>query len=111
MTSTSTKIAELNDAMRRAGPFATSGWTMTAGVQSLGTDLILQAVLAVQSFNAFTPDNDPYREHDFGSITVAGHRLFWKIDYYGLSLGEASADPSDPAVTRRILTIMLASEY
>lgn len=111
MTSKVTKIADLNDAMRRAGPFATSGWTMTAGVQSLGTDVVLQAVLAVQSFNNFTRDNDPYREHDFGSITVAGHKLFWKIDYYGLSLEDGSGDPANPAVTRRILTIMLASEY
>ena len=55
--------------------------------------------------------NDPYGEHDFGLIEVAGHRVMFKIDYYDLSLCGHSADPADPLMTRRVLTIMLAGEY
>ena len=62
-------------------------------------------------FDAFTSDNDPHGERDFGSFAICGEHLFWKIDYYDQGLRFGSEDPSDPAVTRRIMTIMLASEY
>ncbi|WP_419523746.1 DUF3768 domain-containing protein [Lentibacter algarum] len=55
----------------------------------------------------FTPDNDPYAEHDFGVIKLSGNTFFWKFDYYDLDLQMHSPDPSDPAVTARVLTIML----
>ena len=50
-------------------------------------------------------------EHDFGSFTVGEEQLFWKIDYYDLSLEFGSNDPADPSQTKRVLTIMLAEEY
>ncbi|MEQ1708542.1 MAG: DUF3768 domain-containing protein [Terricaulis sp.] len=34
-----------------------------------------------------------------------------EIDCYNKSLRYGSDDPADPAVTTRVLTIMLASEY
>jgi hypothetical protein len=55
--------------------------------------------------------NDPYGEHDFGALDYAGAKLFWKVDCYDKSLSAGSPDPTDPNVTTRILTIMLASEY
>jgi hypothetical protein len=37
--------------------------------------------------------------------------LFWKIDCYDDKLEWGSPDPVDPAVARRVLTILLADEY
>jgi hypothetical protein len=70
----------------------------------------------VETFDSFTADNDPHHEHDFGNIDYEGLRIFWKIDYYdrasfGTGRDMGSEDPSDPAQTLRVLTIMLASEY
>ena len=50
-------------------------------------------------------------EHDFGAIDLDGERFFFKIDYFDLTRALYSTDPADPAVTERVLTIMLASEY
>jgi 5-formyltetrahydrofolate cyclo-ligase len=49
--------------------------------------------------------------HDFGSFVLDGERLFFKIGYYDLTLACYSADPTDPKVTRRVLTVMLPDEY
>ncbi len=104
-----TRIAELNDAFRRTGRGGRV--LMTRGVAALGEDLVLRAVEAVRTFEAFTEDNDPYGEHDFGSFELEGRRIFWKIDAYDQDERYGSPDPADPAVTTRVLTIMLAEEY
>lgn len=101
-------IAALNDACR-AEPGA--GWTLTGGVSALAEADLAKAVAAVKAFSDFTEANDPHGERDFGAFEIAGARLFWKIDYYDLDLCMASLDPADPAVTRRVLTLMLAEEY
>lgn len=101
-------IAQLND-QHRARPGV--GWVLTPGVQALGGLALVQAVAAVKSFSDFSEDNDPHGEHDFGAFEIDGQRLFWKIDYYDPNLAMASPDPADPAVTRRVLTLMLAKEY
>lgn len=65
----------------------------------------------VMTFDAFTADNDPHREHDFGSFEHAGERIFGKIDAYSDDrLKYGVEDPTDPS-TVRVLTIMLAEEY
>ena len=55
--------------------------------------------------------DDPYGERDFGAFEFQGERLFFKIDYYDLALEFGSEDPADASVTRRVMTIMLASDY
>ena len=102
-------ISQLNDKLRRDWIGGRIVWT--TGVEQLGTDVNLAIFDAVNEFEAFTPENDPYGEHDFGAVEIAGHRIFWKIDYYDEALECGSPDPSNPAVTTRVLTIMLASEY
>jgi len=38
-------------------------------------------------------------------------RVFWKLDYYDRDMQFASEDAANPAVTRRVLTLMLSDEY
>ena len=84
---------------------------VTAGVHALGFVRVLGLIEEVKTYGQFTADNDPHGEHDFGAFEDGGERFFWKIDYYDLSLTVGSPNPADPAVTCRILTLMLASEY
>jgi len=72
---------------------------------------VWEIVQLVRKYNSFDSGNDPYDEHDFGTIEVDGQTIFWKIDYYSKDMASGSPDPADPAVTTRIATIMLASEY
>lgn len=102
-------IAELNDRLRCHWVGGRVAWTN--GVEQLGVEAVMAAFHAIEGFDAFTPDNDPHGEHDFGSVDVLGQRFFWKIDYYDQSLEHGSPDPADPGVTTRVLTIMLAAEY
>lgn len=101
------KTRSLNDAFRQT---LSGGRVVTTASLSDRPDLSL-ILDRVRHFTDFIEDNDPYGEHDFGAIDHAGERLFWKIDYYDRSLNQGSPDPSDPAVTTRVMTIMLASEY
>ena len=103
------KIRELNDRLRKYG---TGGmWLATIGISSLPPDTMRSVYEAVLTFDTFTPDNDPHGEHDCAVQTVGNIKIIWKIDYYDRARQFLSADPSDPKVTVRVLTVMLASEY
>lgn len=84
---------------------------MSAAVGALPSDVFAIALKRVQHFTAFTPDNDPHGEHDFGSFELIGLTFFWKIDYYNTDLSAGSEDPSDKEATMRVLTLMLAEDY
>ena len=103
------RIALLNDALRTRGEGGMLA--VTDGVLALANGLLPVIVRQVGTFTDFTPDNDPYGEHDFGAFEWQGVTLFWKIDYYDTAMAFGSDDPADPALTTRLLTIMLASEY
>lgn len=106
------RIAALNDQFRRAGPVGGLGqWVLTANVVEKPALTKAKAITRVMSYSAFTADNDPHGEHDFGSFKVDGERYFWKIDYYDPSLEYGSEDPADPKKTTRVLTLMLARDY
>ncbi|WP_152048836.1 DUF3768 domain-containing protein [Aureimonas psammosilenae] len=103
-------IAELNDAFRRT--FTGGHVLLTPGLASLRDRDIELITTCVQLFDGFTPEMDPYGEHDFGSFDKAGvGKIFWKIDYYDPAMQYHSENAADPAKTTRVLTIMLASEY
>ena len=104
---TAARIAELNDAARTS--FIGCRVVTTNGIAAMED---LDAVYAkVRAFSDFNASNDPYGEHDFGSFEHEGQAVFWKFDYYDPDLLMHSPDPSDPAVTARVLTVMLAEEY
>jgi Protein of unknown function (DUF3768) len=108
-TAPTERIRALNDELRKhlAGGVA----VITPGVAALGRDAVERIVKTLAVFNDFCEANDPYGEHDFGAFEVDGHKLFFKIDYYDTRLAYHSPDPSNPAVTERVITIMLAEEY
>lgn len=98
------EIAKLNDRFRGMciDVFYTDG--VRDGIMDL-----ISLSRTVEDFSSFNEDNDPYGEHDFGSLTFEGKKIFWKIDYYDKQL-KYGTDPLDPEC-RRTLTIMLAEEY
>ncbi len=112
------KIAEQNDRFRRtwAADFTVPGHiVLTPGVADLSPAAKAIIMQRVQGFDVFTEDNDPYGDHGFGAFEfeVAGnsYHIFWKIDLYDTDYHMDSDDPANPKVTRRVLTIMHASEY
>ena len=101
------RIRSLNDAFRRT--FIGGAVMITAGVEAMPLDQRRSLLQKIRSFDAFSEDNDPHHEHDFGSVDEAGVRCFFKIDYYDRKTEFGSpdpADPADPAVSTRVLTIM-----
>lgn len=104
------KIAALNDALRTR--FEGGQVMMTAGIAALSEEIRGQIINAVQKFDQFSEDNNPYGERELGFIRLTpGLHIAWRVDAYDLRLKYASPDPADPRVTTRVLTIMLATEW
>lgn len=120
------RIARLNDMARQAMGVACTA-VATAGFRSLSEADQSCVRELIETYDAFTEDNDPHGERDFGTIyqIVDGRwtterprlrddereRVFWKVDYYDRNMRFASEDAADPSLTRRVLTIMLSDEY
>lgn len=103
------RVRELNDDLRK---YMIGGCAvMTPGIAALGAEAIARIVKTIALFDDFHHENDPHQEHDFGNVELEGHSIFFKIDYYDNSLTAGSPDPSDPSVTERVITLMLAEEY
>src|ERR1700722_12034124 len=105
----SARIRDPHDAL--PPPFVGGTVVITVGVEALPSNQRRSILAKVRAFDAFTEDNDPHEEHDFGVVEHGGVRCFWKIDYYDREMEMLSPDPADPSVTTRVLTIMLADEY
>ena len=103
------RIRALNDELRQylLGGLA----VITPGVAALGQQAVERIVKTIAVYDDFCHANDPHEEHDFGSFQADGQTIFFKIDYYDKNLTYHSLDPSDPSVTERVITIMLADEY
>jgi Protein of unknown function (DUF3768) len=109
MDTRTSRIRALNDELRHT--FTGGMAVMTPGIAALGQEAVERIVKTIAVFDDFCHANDPHEEHDFGSFEAESHTIFFKIDYFDQNLTYHSPDPSDPAVTRRVITIMLAEEY
>ena len=96
------RIRELNDAFRTT--FIGNGDVyLTRGVAALPGMEQSAIIERVQTFEDFTPENDPYYEHDFGSFEHEGKTIFWKIDLYEEpGVKSKNGEP----VVNRVLTTM-----
>jgi Protein of unknown function (DUF3768) len=120
------RIARLNDLARSAMGVACTA-VATVGFRSLPASDQSRVRELIETYDAFDEDNDPHGERDFGTIYQLGNgrwtterprsrddereRVFWKFDCYDHDLQFGSEDAANPAITRRVLTIMLADEY
>jgi Protein of unknown function (DUF3768) len=103
------RIRELNDQLRTR---RTGGKVVvTSGIRAEGAEFLVGLLRALAAFDDFDKANDPWCEHDCATLIVKGVNVIWKIDYYDPTLTAGSIDPSDPAATLRVLTIMRADEY
>jgi hypothetical protein len=103
------RIRALNDELRRNLPNAHA--VITNGVAALGVEAVARIVQTIAVYDDFCRANDPHEEHDFGLFEAEAQVIFFKIGYYDKTLAHHSPDPSDPFVTERVITIMLAEEY
>jgi len=102
------RIRALNDELRQRliGGMA----VMTPGIAALGQEAVARIVRTIEVYDDFCHANDPHEEHDFSAFDADGRRVFFKIDYYDSSLTVHSLDPSDPNVTKPVITIMLSEK-
>jgi hypothetical protein len=107
--SRSERIARLNDRARQAMGLACIA-VATEGFRTLPEADQSRVRELVETFDAFTPDNNPYGERDFGAIyqgrdgrwmTTRPARpvetVFWRIDAYDRDVRFGSEDPANPA--------------
>lgn len=97
-------IAERNDRARKAMGVACM-LVQTIGVNMLPPEEQSRLREAVETFNDFNNDNDPWNEHDFGKISQDGVDYFWKIDDFG------QYHKDHGATHHLVLSIMRADEY
>lgn len=119
-------VRRLNDTAR-TNPGTGSIANVTSGFHALPAADRFAALTAIVAFTKWDGDNDPYGEHDFGAVyrlaegtwtqdrpkdqQTITQTVFWKVDCYDNDLSFGSEAPWDETLTKRVLTIMLASEY
>ena len=101
-------IAHLNDELRINGIGGNFFISKTLALMDQKDRAAI--IQAVREFDSFDKNNDPLNERDFGSLTLAGKDIFWRIDCYDKDFKGPSPNPCDASVTGRLFTIMLASE-
>jgi hypothetical protein len=103
------RIRALNDDLRKN--LLGGGAVITTGIAALGPEAVERLLKAIAIFDDFSTGNDPHGEHDFGAFDYEGVEVFFKIDYFDKDLNFHSPDPANPAVTERVITLILAEEY
>lgn len=103
------RIRALNDKLRKTGK---GGEVVAVGAFAQADELEkIVAGTLLQAYDKFDAGDDPHQEHDFGTFKALTKEFIWKIDYYDLNLDGHSADPSNPDVTKRVLSIFYAEDY
>lgn len=94
--------AQTNDLLRQRIPFILPPdiLLITSGIAAFGSDDVPVILQKVKDFSDFNKDNDPWKNHDFGSFEHKGRKIFWKIDDYAGQEGY-----------NLVLTVFLAEEY
>jgi hypothetical protein len=103
------RIRALNDQLRKN--LSGGSAVITPGIAALGKEAVERLVQTIAVFDDFCTANDPHGEHDFGAFDYEGVEVFFKIEYFDKDLNFHSPDPANPAVTERVITLMLATEY
>ena len=94
-------ISAKNDHFRRT--FVGGKVMITSAVEAdPNLDKIIEAV---QQFNQFNEDNDPWNEHDCAIFKVGGEDFMFKIDYYDADYKYFQEDG------HRVLTVMKSEDY
>lgn len=112
------EIARQNDEFRRSYGLSRripGRIMMTPGIADFDAITMQRIQSEIVLFDNFSADNDPYAEHDFGAFTIkvdGEDTVIWfKIDLYDRQYAAGSEKPDNPAQTRRVMTILLPSEY
>ncbi len=110
------ETAKANDAFRAQAPLGghpvyQGRVVATRGVSAEGPEFVTRALLETVAFDNFTEDNDPYGDHSMGAVQVCGKVVWWKLDLYDTDYRYGADDPLDHKNTRRVLTLLLPSEY
>lgn len=103
------RIRAINDHCRAT--FTGAAIVVTAAFDALAAETKAKALERVRTFNNFNEGNNPWNEHDMGFFEIESERFFWAFSYYDKSMKCGSDDPSNTDITRRVLTIGLASDY
>lgn len=85
--------------------------TMTTGIAAQSDEFRTALIDALVAFDAFDQDSDPYGLHEMGVLEIEGEKVWFKFDLYDENYEYGAEDPTDPKRTRRVLTLLLPSEY
>ena len=103
------KLRRLNDYLRqtrKGGKYVLSG-----ELGDLDENIQFSIFVRIAYYSHLNGENDAQNEHNSGWVNLGdGEKIIWKIDYFDLNMKNASPDPSDSNVTRRVLTAMLSIE-
>ena len=103
--STPQKIRILNDGLRKEPD--EKNVFISLEVARLGEIKLKELFAKLKSYTNFSKELDPDRDHSSGVINLDKHKIDWNISYWDLDEEDDSPDPSDPAVTTRVLNLFI----
>lgn len=102
------RIAKCNDAFRQSQDPDLGYVRFDGSLAGLSPGERAQILMEVAETEASGSVADLFGERDRGALVVDGRAVSWRIDCMDLSMEQRSADPTDPLVTVRVLTVSAA---